>query len=145
MKKLKGLQSLMYLLSQAYREFGLMSSIKKIEVMVRKYLDAPGISVNDSLLNASINFKYLGVVISSSLFLDAEINSRIGKAATVISKMSKKVWNNNNNKLSLDTKLKMDQACLLSTIHYGSETWTTYTRQERRAKHLPHEMQNSEH
>lgn len=141
MKKLKGLQSLMYLLSQACREFGLMSSIKKIEVMVRKYIDPPGISVNDSLLNVSINFKYLGVIISSSLFLDAEINCRIGKAATVISKMSKKVWNNNN-KLSLDTKLKMDQACLLSTIHYGSETWTTYTRQERRAKYLPHDAKS---
>ncbi|PIK59499.1 hypothetical protein BSL78_03571 [Apostichopus japonicus] len=58
------------------------------------------------------------------------INGRIGKAATVMSKLNTRVWTNKN--LTLHTKLKVYQACVLSTLLYGSETWTTYTRQEHR-------------
>ena len=37
------------------------------------------------------NFKYLGSTIPSNLSLDVEISARIGKAATVMAKLNKRV------------------------------------------------------
>ena len=47
-----------------------------------------------------------------------------------MSKLSKKVWE--NHQLTFNTKLKVYQACVLSTLLYGSESSTTYARQENR-------------
>ena len=47
-----------------------------------------------------------------------------------MSKLSKRVWD--NRLLTLHTKTRIYQACVLSTLLYGSESWTTYMRQERR-------------
>ena len=47
-----------------------------------------------------------------------------------MSRLSKRVWE--NKKLTLNTKMKVYQACVLSTLLYGSETWPTYSVQERR-------------
>ncbi|KAJ8036281.1 hypothetical protein HOLleu_20210 [Holothuria leucospilota] len=45
----------------------------------------PNIAVTDSRLATVDNFRYLGSSISSNVSLDAEINARIGNAATVMS------------------------------------------------------------
>ena len=45
-------------------------------------------------------------------------------------KLSKRVCE--NHQLTLNTKLKVYQACILSTLLCGSESWTTYARQENR-------------
>ena len=76
------------------------------------------------------NFTYLGSCISSNLSLDSELNVRIGKAATAMARLEKRVWD--NSLLTINTKMKVYQACVLSTLLYGSETWTLYSRQERR-------------
>ena len=34
--------------------------------------------------------------------------------------------------MTIRTKMYVYTACVLSTLLYGSETWTTYTRQEKR-------------
>ena len=47
-----------------------------------------------------------------------------------MAKLSKRVWG--NNQLTQNTKLKVYQACVLSSLLYGSESWTTYARQENR-------------
>ena len=47
-----------------------------------------------------------------------------------MARLSKRVWS--NNQLTSNTKLQVYQACFLSTLLYGSESWTTYTRQENR-------------
>ena len=47
-----------------------------------------------------------------------------------MSKLSKRVWE--NHQLTLNTKHKVYQASVLSTLLYGSESWTTYPRQENR-------------
>ena len=47
-----------------------------------------------------------------------------------MSKLGKRVWQ--NNLLTLKTKMKVYQACTISTLLYGSESWTTYSRQENR-------------
>ena len=74
------------------------------------------------------NFKYLGSTISSNLSLDVEINARIGKAATVMARLNKRVWQNIS--LTMKTRPKVYQACVTSILLCGCETWTPYTRQE---------------
>ena len=47
-----------------------------------------------------------------------------------MSKLNKRVWS--NSLLTVNTKLRVYQACVLSTLLYGSESWTTYAGQEKR-------------
>jgi len=58
-----------------------------------------------------------------------EINACIGKAATVMAKLKKRVWQNIS--LTMNITLKVYQACVTSILLYGSETWTAYARQEK--------------
>ena len=45
-----------------------------------------------------------------------------------------------NNKLTLNTKMAVYRACVLSALLYGGESWTLYSRQERRVNtfHMVH-------
>ena len=47
-----------------------------------------------------------------------------------VAKLNNRVWN--NSKLTENTKLRIYQACVLSSFLYSSKTWTTYRRQEKR-------------
>ena len=85
------------------------------------YIDGFNLSVVDT-------FKYLGSTISSNLSLDVNINARIGKAATVMAKLNKRVWQNIS--LTMNTRLKVYQTCVTSMLFHGSEPWTPYARQE---------------
>ena len=71
-------------------------------------------------------FAYLGSTMSSSTLLDAEISSRIVEAAAVTAKLKKRVWG--NDLLSERTRMCVYQACVMSTLLYGRESWTTYAR-----------------
>ena len=46
-----------------------------------------------------------------------------------MSKLEKRVWSKN---LTDNTKMLVYRGCVLSTLQYSSETWTTYAAQERR-------------
>jgi len=126
----EGLQRLINCLADACREFGLTISLKKTNVMGQDVREAPCISIGDYTLEAVEDFTYLGSTISSSLSLETEINKRIGKASSTMARLSKRVWE--NNKLTTNTKISVYNACVLSTLLYGSETWIAYARQERR-------------
>lgn len=91
---------------------------------------APIITIGEHTLEVVDKFTYLGSTISSNLSLDAELNLRISKSATAMAHLTKRVWD--NPMLTLNTKIKVYQACMLSTLLYGSEAWTLYTHQERR-------------
>ena len=125
-----GLQNLVSSFSAACKEFGLTISIKKTNIMAQDAASLPTITIDDCNLDAVDSFTYLGSNISSTLSLEDEISSRIGKAATVMARLYKRVWS--NAKLTARTKLQVYQACVLSTLLYGCESWTTYTRHERR-------------
>ena len=71
---------------------------------------------------------------TNNLSLDKEIDKHIGKAAVVMSKLSKRVWD--NNQLTQNTKSKVYLACVLSTLLYSRESWSTYARQENRLRCL---------
>ena len=86
--------------------------------------------MNGEALKNVDKFTYLGSTISASLNLDEELNSRIGKAATAFSKLGKRAWD--NKRLTIKTKVMIYQACVLTALLYGSDTWTLYSNQEKR-------------
>ena len=65
-----------------------------------------------------------------NLSLQKELDKRIGKAATTFARLNARVWK--ISKLTIKTKVAVYNACVLSKLLYGSETWTTYSDQEKR-------------
>ena len=126
----QGLQRLLDDFSKACDAFGLTISVKKTVVLAQNVTSSLPIIVNNSTLKVVDNFKYLGSTISKNLSLDCEIDVRIGKASTSVARLDKRVWTNNN--LTSNTKMRVYHACILSTLLYGSETWSTYTSQEKK-------------
>ena len=104
--------------------------MKKTQVIGQDVDSPPAISINDHELDVIHHFVYLGSAISDTLSLDAELNRRIGKAATTMTRLTKKAWN--NSKLTVRTKIQIYRACVLSTLLYGSESWTLRARQARK-------------
>ena len=126
----EALQRLVNRFAHACRELGLTISLTKTNVIARDASQVPSVKINDYILEVVEDFTYLGSNISNNLSLDTELNRRIGKAAVTIAKLTKRVW---ENKMPTEnTKMRVYQACLLSTLLYGSESWTTYMCQERR-------------
>ena len=96
----ESLQSLMDSFSQASKDFGLI------------------ITIDDYELDAVCQFTYLGSTITDNLSLDAEINKRIGKAASTLARLTARVWT--RPKLSVKTKMAVYNACVISTLLYSS-------------------------
>ncbi|KAJ7324817.1 hypothetical protein JRQ81_017837, partial [Phrynocephalus forsythii] len=65
-----------------------------------------------------------------TLSLESELNKHIGKAATMFSRLTKRLWL--NKKLTEHTKKEVYKACVLSTLLYCSESWTIHARQQRK-------------
>ena len=58
------------------------------------------------------------------------MDKRIGKAATILSKLRKKVWE--NKQLRANSKVSVYKACVISTLMNGSKSWTPCAAQERK-------------
>ena len=125
-----GLQQLVSHLSHSCKEFGLSISIKKTNVMAQDSHHPSTKSIDGHTLEAMENFTYLGSTISSTLNIEVVVNNRIAKAAAVMARLTNKVWNDSS--LTEKTRLCVYQACVLSTLLYGSESWTTYAKQEKK-------------
>ena len=109
--------------------FSLIISLKKTQVMYHGTAIPPAISVKDHQLEVVNQFTYLGSTTTNN-FLEVELDKRIGKAATVFSRLSKKVWE--NRQLTAYTKVAVYKACVTGTLVYGSESWALYAAQERK-------------
>lgn len=125
-----GLQRLMDRFANACSLFGLTISQKKTQVMGQATASPPSITVQGTPLEVVRQFQYLGSTASDTLSLDMELNKRIGKASTTLSKLTKRAWENRH--LTTSTKMTVYRACILSVLLYGSESWTTYSTQERK-------------
>ena len=110
--------------------FGLTISLKKTQVMGQATPGPPARNIKGAELKVVHQFQYLGSTVTDTLSLDAEINKRIGMAYTTLSKLTKRVWTNKH--LTVHTKANVYKACVISTLLYGSESWTTYSNQERK-------------
>ncbi|BHF63860.1 hypothetical protein SprV_0200685500 [Sparganum proliferum] len=94
----------------------------------------PQSSVDGTQLQVVENFPYLGSTLSRNTKIDAEVARRISKASQAFCRLQSTVWNRHG--LQLSTKLKMYKAIILTTLLYGAETWTAYTKQARRLNHF---------
>ena len=112
------------------KEFGLTISIKKTNVMDQDVDNPPNVMIGGTPLHAMNTFTYLGATITSNLFLNDEITTRIAKASATMARLSKQVCE--NRKLTSATKICTYRACILSILLYSRETWTTYTHHEAR-------------
>ena len=124
------LQTLCDAFASACSDFGVTISIPKTKVMSFGLRTPPSIRMNDSTLDVVDQFCYLGSTVSDKPSLEMEINKRIGKAATTFGNLQDRAWSNKN--LTTRTKVRIYEACVLSILLYGCESWPTYSRQERR-------------
>ena len=109
-------------------QFGLTISLGKTEVLFQRAPNSvapqPALYIYDAELKVADNFKYLGSVISNDGSLDNEIASRINKANQALGRLRYRLLNHHN--VTLDTKLKVYRAVVLSSLLYDCEAWTVY-------------------
>ena len=103
---------------------------EKSNILTQDISTTPAISIGDHTLDEVEKFTDLGSNISNNLSLDAELNVRIAKAATAMARLPKTVWDNTI--LTLNTKVRLYQACVSSTLLHGIETGPLCSHQERR-------------
>jgi len=77
------------------------------------------------------DFRYLGSIQSSSgrCYTDIHVHRRIGVASSAMHTMQR-CWR--QQRLSLDTKLRLYQTCVLQILLYGADTWTLLANDIRR-------------
>ena len=120
------LQNLLNGFSNACDDFGLTISLKKTKIMTQDTEVSSSLFIKDYALETVKSFIYLGSTVTSTTSLDTEIGKRIGHAATNMSKLSHRVWENQK----LTTPTKMAVYCLqylyiyLDTILHSAKNIT---------------------
>jgi len=105
-------------------------SIKKSEVMFQPQLSScylpPVATINNIRLPVAERFCYLGSRVTYRNTLDDELTARVAKAGAAFGQLSKRLWSDHG--VRLETKIQVYRAAILSSLLYGSETWTPYRR-----------------
>ena len=125
-----GLQRLLTRFAEACDEFALVISTRKTVVMHQNGGIPVDISLSGNTITEVDSFCYLGAVAARDTSLEKEVQTRIGKAATTFSRLRSRAWANGF--LTDRTKGRIYRSCVLSVLLYGSETWPSYMRQERK-------------
>ena len=116
--------------ASAASDFGLEINLSKTLAFYQPVISGdgqiPNITVQDSTMAYCSDFCYLGSTVSTDLSVDKDLQSRIAKASVAFGRLRKRVFNNHD--LRVDTKVAVYRAVVLSTLLYGSETWTLYRR-----------------
>ncbi len=94
----------------------------------------PNISVNGQRLSAVGKFIYLGSTLYLTVTIDDEVNDRLLKQALPLADSEKNVWARIG--ISTETKIKVYKAVVLTTLLYGSESWTVYKRHAKKLNHF---------
>ena len=81
------------------------------------------------------DFCYLGSVMSSNSSCDKEIKTRMGKANAIFGRLEK-IWKSNG--CSVDTKVRLYESIVLSTLLYGAVTWPITVANGRRLEAAHH-------
>ena len=124
------MQSIMNFFSVAYSQFGLTISLKKTKVMytappAQPYSE-PNIFVQGARLETVDTSVYHGSSIARDGSLDSEVYLRIRKASKAFGKLERLVSSDRG--ITTKTKLSVYESCVLTTLLYSSETWSTYHR-----------------
>ena len=105
-----------------HKEFGLKINQKKTELMTLNIPNPSPIQIDGTSLPTTDHFTYLGSVVSHDGGADSDITSRLSKARNTLQRLNN-VWK--SAQYSTNTKLRLYQSCVLSTLLYGSECWRT--------------------
>ena len=95
-------------------------NIKKTETMtVGEQLD---FYIDEHKLKRVDRFKYLGSSVTKGCKLDEEITARIQASSCAMGRLRDRVFDCRD--LTVETKLKVYNQCIIPLMMYGSETWT---------------------
>ena len=122
------MQEMVNYFANAAASFGLQINIKKTEYM---FQPAPGtasiakdIFINGEPLKKVSSFSYLGSVISDDCAVDKDIAKRLQKASRAYGALQSRLWSQRG--IQVKTKVKVYKAVVLTTLLYGSQSWTLY-------------------
>jgi hypothetical protein len=93
-----------------------------MQIIVQGDTERPALFIDNEELKVVDQFTYLGSSVNNKLSLDQEINIRIGKAATTMNRLTRRVWDNKKLTINKINYLIVYRECVHSTILYGSET-----------------------
>ena len=94
----------------------------------------PNITINGQWLNVVDKLTYLGSTLLRNVVIDDEVNARHAKARAALGRLHKIVWNRRG--ITLETKIKVYWAIVLTTLLYGSESWIVYQCHTRKLNHF---------
>ena len=124
-------------LEEQSAQVGLNISREKTKVMgITQRPSSQPIAAAQGNIEYVERFPYLGSVISRDGDVEADINTRLAKAAAVFRRLDN-VWRSST--FSLKIKLDLYTSLIVSTAIYASETWksTARIRQQLEPGHLP--------
>ena len=129
----EALQDIVNRFSEAARNFGLILSLKKIEVLYqtpsRGAYSLPQISVDGISLSAVEHFTYLGSVISDDATVSRDLDNRLCKASSSFGILSKREWQSHS--LRFSTKILVYRTVVFPILLCGVEIWVLYRKQIR--------------
>ena len=138
-------QTLLDKFAAATVRFGLKISLKKTEVLLQSSdpgaYTPPVVSIDHVTLPVAETFCYLGSRISRLGTIDDEITARLAKASAAFGRLARRLWNDHG--IRVDTKVNVYRAAVISTLLYGSESWTLY-RKHTQAKRLSYALSTTD-
>lgn len=127
------MQEMVNRFSSAATRFGLKISHKKTVTLHQPYETdntIPPVLIDNNPLESVSKFSYLGSTLQTDISIDNDIITRLAKAGSAFGSLTSRLWNEHG--VSLATKLSVYRACILSSLLYGSESWTYYRRHIRK-------------
>ena len=108
------------------QRFGLTVSLKKTEALHQSYPPSKSasalVTAGSNQLSSVDKFCYLGSFLSNMVAVDDDITSRLTKAGSAFGKLQDRLWRVHG--ISMSTKIAVYCAVVLTSLLYGSETWT---------------------
>ena len=101
-------------------KISLKINVKKTKSLRLRISEDEQVTLGNQKIDQVGSFSYLGSIISKDGGSSEDVKSRIGKAQGVFSQL-KKVWK--NRKISLQTKIRIFEATVMTVVKYGSEAW----------------------
>lgn len=117
---LEGIRKKLERLQHNAKKVGLKINVSKTKLMRIRTNNTQPLSINGVAIEDVEEFCYLGAIITKTRGTDADIQNRINKARNAYFALNKIWWSNS---MSTNLKLRIFDACVVSILLYGCETW----------------------
>lgn len=121
------LQYLMDSFSTACKNISLTICLKKT-VVLSQSPETANFKIDETALEKVNKFKHLGTTVDKNISLDRKLTTRLRTASTTFRRLTKPSWRNKH--LMIAKKVRVCEACVLSVLLYGAESWPIYRLQE---------------